>query len=320
MVWYPRAAVLGGCTVHNAMITVIPQASDWNYIADITGDKSWRAESMRRYFARLENCKYVEKPGSLAAILNSVVSAIVDIFHGRMPSLNEAHGHGFRGWLATSEASPTLVLKDPELINVVLQATHEVLKDHVGDAIERTLTKFDPNDDRNAADSPEGLAFTPLSIDRGKRIGPRDYLLDTQKNFPNRLTIRQHALATRVLFEDQRAVGVEYIDNPHVCRVDRHDPASLPRIQIKAAREAIVAGGAFCSPQLLMLSGIGPKNVLGKFGIPVVADLPGVGENLQDRYEIGVVSDFARDFAPYSGGPFPLPKQVEPPHAFSRQL
>src|SRR6266853_5897474 len=91
MIWYPRAAALGGCTVHNAMITVIPQASDWNYIAEITGDKSWRAEGMRRYFARLENCKYVEKPGSLAAILNSVVSAIVDILHGRMPSLNEAH-------------------------------------------------------------------------------------------------------------------------------------------------------------------------------------------------------------------------------------
>jgi choline dehydrogenase len=319
MVWYPRAAALGGCTVHNAMITVIPQASDWNYIADITGDKSWRAGSMRRYFARLENCKYVEKPGSLAAILNSVVSGIVDILHGRMPSLNEAHGHGFQGWLATSEANPTLVLKDGELIRVVLQATREVLRDHVGDAIERTLTKFDPNDDRNVADSPEGLSFTPLSIDRGKRIGPRDYLLATQKEFPNRLTIRTHALATRILFDDKRAVGVEYIDKAHVCKVDRADPAALPRMQVRPTREVIVAGGAFCSPQLLMLSGVGPGNVLGRLGIPVVADLPGVGENLQDRYEIGVVSDFVRDFALIEGGTFRPPKQGETPDVFLKQ-
>ncbi len=58
-VWYPRAGTLGGCTAHNAMITVVPQDSDWNHIARCTGDDSWRADNMRGYFARLENCKYV---------------------------------------------------------------------------------------------------------------------------------------------------------------------------------------------------------------------------------------------------------------------
>ena len=319
MVWYPRAAALGGCTAHNAMITVIPQASDWNHIAEITGDRSWRAESMRRYFARLEKCSYVDKPGSLAAILNGIASATIDILHGRIPDWNEAHGHGFRGWLTTSEANPKLVLKDKELIDVILEATGEVLKDHVGDIIERTLTKFDPNDDRNAADSPEGLSFTPLSVDRGKRIGPRDYLLDVQKRFPKQLAIHMHALATRILFEDKRAVGVEYIDNAHICRADSADPAALPRMQVRATREVIVAGGAFSTPQLLMLSGVGPTNVLRKFRIPVVADLPGVGENLQDRYEIGVVSDFVRDFALIEGGTFRPPRQGETPDAFLKQ-
>jgi choline dehydrogenase-like flavoprotein len=53
----------------------------------------------------------------------------------------------------------------------------------------------------------------------------------------------------------------------------------------------IVCAGAFNSPQLLMLSGIGPKEELAKFNIPVLVDLPGVGANLQDRYEIAVVSE-----------------------------
>ena len=319
MIWYPRAAALGGCTVHNAMITVIPQASDWNYIAEITGDSSWRAERMWRYFSRLENCMYVDKPGSLLAMFNSTASGILDLLHGRIPSLNEAHGHGFHGWLATSEANPKLVLKDPELIEVIFRATGEVLKDRTGDPIERLLTKFDPNDSRNATDSPEGLAFTPLSVDHGKRIGPREYLLATQKRFPERLVFRLHALATRILFADKRAVGVEYIETARAGQSDPADPATLPRIQAKATREVIVAGGSFSTPQLLMLSGVGPESVLRKFGIPIVADLPGVGENLQDRYEIGVVSDFVRDFALIAGGTFRPPKPGEAPDPFLKQ-
>src|SRR5262245_13774643 len=58
-VWYPRAGTLGGCTAHNAMITVIPQDGDWNAIAQLTGDDSWGAAHMRSYFERLEDCRYV---------------------------------------------------------------------------------------------------------------------------------------------------------------------------------------------------------------------------------------------------------------------
>ncbi len=68
-----------------------------------------------------------------------------------------------------------------------------------------------------------------------------------------------------------------------------------------------MSGGAFNSPQLLKLSGIGPKAELEALGIPVVVDLPGVGENLQDRYEIGVISDFAKDFALLENATFAPP-------------
>ena len=57
-VLYPRAGTLGGCTAHNAMILVYPHNPDWDDIAQLTGDSSWRADNMRRYFERLEDCRH----------------------------------------------------------------------------------------------------------------------------------------------------------------------------------------------------------------------------------------------------------------------
>ena len=57
-VWYPRAGTLGGCTAHNAMILVYPSNSDWDQIADLTGDPSWRSPAMWKYFQRIENCRH----------------------------------------------------------------------------------------------------------------------------------------------------------------------------------------------------------------------------------------------------------------------
>ena len=57
-VLYPRAGALGGCTAHNAMILAYPFNSDWDQLADLTGDASWRADAMRAYFQRLENCRH----------------------------------------------------------------------------------------------------------------------------------------------------------------------------------------------------------------------------------------------------------------------
>src|SRR5262245_44859915 len=82
-VLYPRAGTLGGCTSHNAMITVYPHESDWNHIADVTGDDSWRADKMRGYFSVLEKCEY-------------------------LGTNQDATGHGFKGWLSTNRADPKL--------------------------------------------------------------------------------------------------------------------------------------------------------------------------------------------------------------------
>lgn len=86
------------------------------------------------------------------------------------------------------------------------------------------------------------------------------------------LTVITKARARRVLFEGTRAVGVEIARRGRIVRV-------------AARREVILSGGAFGSPQLLMLSGVGPGEALARHGIGVVRDLPGVGENLQDHLD-----------------------------------
>ncbi|WP_298436158.1 GMC family oxidoreductase [Geobacter sp.] len=315
-VWYPRAGALGGCTAHNAMITVLPQESDWDYIARITGDDSWRGEKMRSYFSRIEDCRYVPPPGSTEAAVRGVISTIADEARGDRDWRDASNGHGFGGWLTTSTADPDVALKDPQILVTLLRCLKKALLDDIGDLVTGIATRFDPNDIRTAKESPEGLVVTPLAVRDGHRIGPREYLQQVRAKFPGNLTLMTNALATRILFEGTRAVGVEYIASPHVYGADPErlaDPASLPRAEARARREVIVCGGAFNSPQLLMLSGVGPRAELERLGIPVIADLPGVGENLQDRYEVCVVSEFAHDFELRQGGTFAPPEPGQQP-------
>ncbi|HEX8163972.1 MAG TPA: GMC family oxidoreductase [Pyrinomonadaceae bacterium] len=323
-IWYPRAGALGGCTAHNAMITVVPQDSDWDYIAGLTGDDSWCGERMRPYFQRLEDCKYVPRSRTIKWFFKTLFWWAVGLFRGRRPSFDWKHGHGFDGWLPTSEADPFLVLKDKNLVRLLIKSAKSTLRDHVGDVLLGVETRFDPNDSRNTGDSPEGLAFTPLAVDKGKRMGPRDYLLRVKesKQHGANLTIKMNALVARVLFEGKRAVGVEYIDRAHVYRADPNaakltpDTSALPRVQVRAEREVILAGGAFNTPQLLMLSGVGPADHLRELGIEVVADRPGVGLNLQDRYEVGVVTAFKKDFVLLEGAAFEPPGEDGKPDSF----
>ena len=104
------------------MITVVPQASDWNYIADITGDDSWRPAKMRGYFERLENCKYVARPGSLTGMVSNTLSSIAELLKGKEDFRDFTNGHGFNGWLPTCEADPKMALKDPEILEMLLSA------------------------------------------------------------------------------------------------------------------------------------------------------------------------------------------------------
>ena len=101
-----------------------------------------------------------------------------------------------------------------------------------------------------------------------------------------------------------RAVGVEYLSGERLYRAHRQPSGAAGRApEMRASREVILAGGAFNTPQLLMLSGIGPREGLERHGIEVRVELPGVGRNLQDRYEIGVVTGWPSSTGRSSTGP-----------------
>ncbi len=119
----------------------------------------------------------------------------------------------------------------------------------------------------------EGFAAFDRNVYRGRRLSAARAYLHPVMDRPN-LTVQTRAFVTRILFEGTRAVGVEYSRGGSV--------------QQARAGQVILCGGAINSPQLLQLSGVGPAALLGEHGIDVVADLPGVGENLQDHLEVYV--------------------------------
>lgn len=276
-VLYPRAGTLGGCTAHNAMIFVYPNDADWDGIATLTGDPSWNSKKMRGYFERLENCHHRWPYRWLAKV-----------------GINPTR-HGWKGWLQTEKAFPDTVLGEHDLRKVLIASIESAIED-IGDVVDRAWwflqSLLDPNDWRTVKENAIGLRYMPLTTRNHARMGTRERVLDVANRFPNRLTIEMNALVTRVLLNDEdRAVGVEYLKGERLYRAHAQ-PADGPSElrQARASREVILAGGAFNTPQMLMLSGIGPAEELNKHSIPIRVDLPGVGKNLQDRYEIGVVN------------------------------
>ncbi|EPS29321.1 hypothetical protein PDE_04270 [Penicillium oxalicum 114-2] len=286
---YPRAGTLGGCSAHNAMITIYPYENDWEHLASLTGNSSWSAKHMRSYFEKLERNRYL--PTSI-------------------------FGHGFDGWLTTSLTDLRLVIEDQKLLSLILAGATAAGRGLLGKLI-TTVTGLagvltrDLNNNLPTRDYDEGPYQVPLAVDvpEYKRTGPRDFVLKTA-NAVNRdgsrkyhLDIQLTTLVTKVRFDttgsQPRAVGVDYLRGKSLYRADprasQTSSAGTPG-SVKATREVILSAGSFNTPQLLKLSGIGPKEELAKFKIPTLVDLPGVGSNLQDRYETGLVGKSPTDF------------------------
>jgi choline dehydrogenase len=279
-VWYPRVGALGGCSIHSFLFCIYPSDADWTQIAELTADPSWAPSEMRKYFERLENCHYVPQL-----------------------STNPSR-HGYAGWQTTEIANPRMFGLDYQIRRLVYATMQEVARGvgSVDRAFERYFTaKLDPNDAREQANR-NNYYNLPFLTNFGFRRSPRDYILETAKALPNNLIIQKSSLVTRVLFNGTTATGVEYEEGKRLYRADPNFSTAppTPRKTMTAAREVIVACGAFNSPQLLKLSGIGPRAELASHGITTIVDLPGVGENLQDRYEVGVVNDMKSNFQYYS--------------------
>lgn len=319
-VFYPRSSALGGCTAHNAMITMVPHDSDWNGIAEtfagVPDADSWRADHMQRYYGNVTD------------------------------------------WLNVELADPKLAIGDFKLKAIVLSAALEFVNaTSRGLGVSLDPLDLDDNIDallallgRNVNDHTAGEGMYPfaLATDGGERNGTREFLLRTAEEFP--LSIKTGALVTNAVFADQgkgnqccdggdscelsycaeavasvdarcgdtwsagcseiaadhaacgcdgergtpKVVGVEFFDQAHLYDADpQASGVATPdrRKAVFARHEVIFSAGSFNSPQLLKLSGIGPREELAEHGIDTIVDLPGVGKNLQDRYEVPVIHE-----------------------------
>ncbi len=127
------------------------------------------------------------------------------------------------------------------------------------------------NEDLNGADQ-EGFGPAQQTIWKGKRESTGQSFIKPVKS-RNNLTITTHSVSNKLLFKNNKCIGIEYIKNKKIYTAH-------------AEREVLVCGGTINSPQLLQLSGIGKGDYIKKWGLDVVSDLPGVGENLQDHLDI----------------------------------
>ncbi|TRX91714.1 hypothetical protein FHL15_007496 [Xylaria flabelliformis] len=288
-IFYPRGASVGGSSQANAMNFILPPDNNWEYIAELTGDDSWRAQNMRDYFIQLERNLYTN---------------------------GEEPGHGYNGYISSNMNNISYVLNRPGFVDMVSSSIQETegikveSREQMTELLQRDLSRIDTNRYE------QGVVFRfPLHINAlRERSSARDYVIDTlnsrtsdgTERYP--LTLSTNSLATRVLFDTTgdrpKAYGVEYLKGEGLYGADRRYNASQTGElkQVTATREVIVAGGAFNTPQILKLSGVGPREELENLDIPVVKDLPAVGNYMQDNYEGPIVVRAATTFS--DGSPY----------------
>ncbi|RYP44576.1 hypothetical protein DL768_008972 [Monosporascus sp. mg162] len=275
-IWYPRAGTLGGCDTHNGGLTVRPSDWDWDSIADITGDASWHHDEMLKHFERLERNLFLP-PGT--------------------------PGHGFSGYQPVGVGDKSLFEQEPQIMAVTQGSVAAF-----GYTDRSQSTNFDvlATRDINAVLPDRDFQNDVYQIsykkdERGRRYSAANRVNDgVAKGLP--LTVRFDSLVTRIQVDDDlTARGVKYLEGQSLYRADPRakgaakNNTGIPRTAY-ARREVIVSGGTFNTPQILMLSGIGAADELAEHDIPTVLDLPGVGKNLRDHYEVPVIHKFANNF------------------------
>ncbi|KIX09364.1 uncharacterized protein Z518_00443 [Rhinocladiella mackenziei CBS 650.93] len=258
-VFYPRAGTLGGCDTHNGGIVVFPPKEDWDNISELTGDDTWRYEHMRPYYEKIENNHHVP-PGTA--------------------------GHGFSGYLGVDVTEASVVEEARGTAKVFGKL------DRSGSTEWETIVTNDINNVWPSRDSDRDLYQIPFKVDKEGRRSNAATRLNSVFHAGHPLTVRLNSLVSRVLLDHgSRATGVEYLEG-----ADPHETNPGVVRRAFATREVIITGGTCNSPQILLLSGIGPAEELEKHGIPVKIDLPGVGKNLQDHHEFAIIDRFQQEF------------------------
>lgn len=250
--------------MHNGCLTMNPNDLDWDEIAEMTGDNSWSAENMREYLIKLEKVHY-----------------------------SSTYKHGHAGWLdMTMLDSGYTTSPDAKQLSMLAAEAAGYSAADTPSLLQRDMNGDQPNRD-NLIGPFGGVSHVNPN---GRRSSPGYYLRDTVAEGKHPITLSLNTLATKIIFEKKdktlKAIGIEYLRGKSLYSADPRYNASDLGIPGKAyaAKEVIISGGAFNSPQLLMLSGIGPKKHLREMGIDLLVDLPGVGQQMADNYEAGILT------------------------------
>ena len=214
-------------------------------------------------------------------------------------------------WLPTEPTDPTILLNDTMLTQhlaggaAVMGIGPDPLNAIMG--LGNTLLN-DPNSQLNPArDSTQGFFQIPLIMKGGTRTAVRDFIVSiVAQGYP--LTVRQNCHVTQINFDTSGstpiATGVNFLDGEYLYSASPFSGGTSTPGTATATKELIVAAGSFNTPQLLKLSGIGASEELNNFNISVISNLPGVGTNMQDRYEIPVNVKHGNDFQILKGCTF----------------
>ena len=283
-VLYPRAGTLGGCTAHNAMILVCPHDDRTGTGSrELTGDASWSAANMQRL---LPPARALPPPAAPAGAATTSAST--------GPATAGTAGCRPR------RRCPRGAFRDGELMRTIVLSAEAALEES-GRPLRARLRWFlrsagDPNDRDVRRGRCRGLRYTPLTT---RERPPHRHARAAARGgrAPSRPAVHRARRAgdPGAARRRDRAVGVEYLKGARLYRAHAPEPdaaAGEPR-KARARREVILAGGAFNTPQLLMLSGIGPRGAGAPRHRRRGSTCPGVGRNLQDRYEVGVVNRMA---------------------------
>ena len=218
-------------------------------------------------------------------------------------------GHGFDGWLSTNRADPSIFLDNDTKVYPMMKAAASLTGQIINSVAELVTSLLrDLNVGSIEYASEKGVYNAPLNMDQYKRSSPRDFLINAatavNAGSTGRIDIRLNCLVTRVIFAPgtKRAIGVEFLDGESLYRADPRSKNSTgsPGVAF-ATKEIILAGGAYNSPQLLKLSGVGPAAELAQYGIPLIKHAPGVGQNLQDRIENSVIANASTAWTVFKG-------------------
>ncbi|KAI8869094.1 hypothetical protein GQ42DRAFT_163667 [Ramicandelaber brevisporus] len=276
--FWPRGKMLGGSSAANAMVYQKCPPSDYDDWEQVHGCKGWNWAGLEPYFTRAEGFtppSILPQSGSNTALNNKLVT-----LDGS--GQDQSHVLGYRT-AAHNTTGPVITTPAPD-------STTPVNFDFVAACSAAGIPRHPDLNDQSLPCFGVSTMQRFITPDGHRSSTNSSYLpREVLQTRPN-LTMGTYGRVSRILFERSslpnqkpRARGVEIVDS------------SNHTFQVRAKREVILCAGAVQSPQILMLSGIGPREEIEKHGLTTVVNVPGVGHNLQDHLHVNVAAKVPRE-------------------------